>query len=589
MSELIRLKAILNLRKFQEAFGMWFPINLVPALALLIFIPLSLIIYLICSQLHGSYFYEILGVCYMFVFVSWAGGALTGLRLNEYLEFNSLSLYPISRARVFIASVCSGLMDPSSVSLFAPIWGISLCIGQYSRWELVPILILLNGLFILKCIATSQVIVFFYQFILHRSRFYRFFMTVIFPMITLLTVLAIYGIFLVVIPMVDSYSSPDFPFLDSTQWFSSSLFILVLKNLVEGDLLSATGFLGVYLVEFVLLIWVGAYLVKLLQGSCVEDSGNRISGSSFKGFWDGFLGKIKLLSAPIRTLILKDWKILLREPSTKSMIIIQLFSGVLFWFLSYCFALFSVELSTGAMREFMGDREGVKFFEPKTIGRVWPLFYYGSLWLIGVNFANNIFGRERSGINQLFLLPMKSWQLLLSKNLALILMLAIPSLVISLMASIIGVQSWHILQSLWLSFVMGLILIFLSGNFVSILFPLKIESGASQNLSRVGLGRSLLLGLTSIITGFFGSYLSLPILFFCVLPMLQSPDYLVPFSEQSGVELAAGLHMLVKLGSVHLYSLLYAVGAYSVGLFLASRLLDRRKEKVLMELNRSEI
>ena len=97
-------------------------------------------------------------------------------------------------------------------------------------------------------------IVFFYQFILHRSRFYRFFMTVIFPMITLLTVLAIYGIFLVVIPMVDSYSSPDFPFLDSTQWFSSSLFILVLKNLVEGDLLSATGFLGVYLVEFVLLI-----------------------------------------------------------------------------------------------------------------------------------------------------------------------------------------------------------------------------------------------------------------------------------------------------------------------------------------------
>tara|TARA_B100000674_G_scaffold499186_1_gene542585 strand:- start:4461 stop:6038 length:1578 start_codon:yes stop_codon:yes gene_type:complete len=525
----------------------------------------------------------------MFVFVSWAGGALTGLRLNEYLEFNSLSLYPISRARVFIASVCSGLMDPSSVSLFAPIWGISLCIGQYSRWELVPILILLNGLFILKCIATSQVIVFFYQFILHRSRFYRFFMTVIFPMITLLTVLAIYGIFLVVIPMVDSYSSPDFPFLDSTKWFSSSLFILVLKNLVEGDLLSATGFLGVYLVEFVLLILVGAYLVKLLQGSCGEDSGNRISGSSFNGFWDGFLGKIKLLSAPIRTLILKDWKILLREPSTKSMIIIQLFSGVLFWFLSYCFALFSVELSTGAMREFMGDREGVKFFEPKTIGRVWPLFYYGSLWLIGVNFANNIFGRERSGINQLFVLPLKSWQLLLSKNLALILMLAIPSLVISLIASIIGVQSWHILQSLWLSFVMGLILIFLSGNFVSILFPLKIESGASQNLSRVGLGRSLLLGLTSIITGFFGSYLSLPILFFCVLPMLQSPDYLVPFSEQSGLELAAGLHMLVKLGSVHLYSLLYAVGAYSVGLFLASRLLDRRKEKVLIELNRSEI
>ena len=589
MSELIRLKAILNLRKFQEAFGAWFPINLIPILALIVFMPVAIIIYLVCSRVHGSYFYEILGVCYMFIFVSWAGGALSGLRLNEYLEFNSLSLYPISRIRVFIASVCSGLMDPSSVALFAPIWGISLCIGQYSEWGLVPVLILLNGLFLLKCIATSQVIVFFYQFILHRSRFYRFFMTVVFPIFTLLAVLATYGIFLVVIPMVDSYSSPDFPFLESTKWFSSSLFILIIKNLVEGELLSATGFLSVYFLEFMIITVVGAYLVKMLQGSLGEDSSNRISGSGFGGFWDEVLSKISLLSTSMRTLILKDWKILLREPSTKSMIIIQLFSGALFWFLSYCFALFSVELSTGAMQEFMGEREGIKFFEPDTIGRVWPLFYYGSLWLIGVNFANNIFGRERSGINQLFLLPMKSWQILLSKNLALILMLAIPSLIVSFFASIIGVQSWHILQSLWLSFVMGLILIFLSGNFVSILFPLKIESGASQNLSRVGLGRSLLLGLTSVFTGFFGSYLSLPILFFCVLPMLQSPEYLIPFNEQNRLQLATGLQLLVKLGQVHLYSIIYSIGAYIVGLFIASKLLDQRKEKVLMELNRSEI
>ena len=195
MSELIRLKAVLNLRKFQETLGEWFPVNLVSSLALVFFIPLILVVYAISSQLHGAYFYEILGVCYMFIFFSWAGGALTGLRLNEYLEFNSLSLYPISRVRVFIASVLSGLLDPSAVSLFAPIWGISLCIGQYSEWAYVPILILFNTLFLLKCIATSQVIVFFYQYILHRSRFYQFFMTVVFPMVTLLSVLAIYAVF----------------------------------------------------------------------------------------------------------------------------------------------------------------------------------------------------------------------------------------------------------------------------------------------------------------------------------------------------------------------------------------------------------
>lgn len=589
MSELIRLKAILNLRKFQEALGDWFPVNLVPGLALVFYIPIGLIIYAISSQLHGSYFYEILGVCYMFIFLSWAGGALTGLRLNEYLEFNSLSLYPISRVRVFIASVCSGLLDPSAVSLFAPIWGVSLCIGQYSGWEFVPILILLNTLFLLKCIATSQVIVFFYQFILHRSRFYQFFMTVVFPILTLLSVITIYAIFLAVIPLVDSYTSPDFNFLESTKWISSSLFTLIIKNCVEGDYLKMSGFLGVYLLEFALLIFLGAHFVRLLQGECEESSGRRFIGSSFKGFWDNCLAKIRFLSDPMRTLILKDWKILLREPSTKSIIIIQLFSGALFWCLSYCFALFSVEMSTGAMYEFLGNRSGMKFFEPDTIGRVWPLFYYGSMWLIGVNFANNSFGKERSGINQLFILPIKSWQLLLSKNLALILILVIPSLMVSIVAGLVGLQSWHILQSLWLSFVMGLILIFLSGNFVSILFPIRIESGASQNLSRVGVGRSLLMALTSIITGFCGAYLSFPILIFCVFPMIKSPDYLVPFGEQSGYQLSNGLQLLVELGSVHFYALLYAIGAYLVGLFLAGRLLDKRKERILMELNRSEV
>ena len=129
----------------------------------------------------------------------------------------------------------------------------------------------------------------------------------------------------------------------------------------------------------------------------------------------------------------------------------------------------------------------------------------------------------------------------------------------------------------------------MSGNFVSILFPVRVESGASQNLSRIGLGRSILLALTSIITGFFGAYLSIPILIFCVFPMVQSPHYIVPFGEQTGHQLSQGLQMLVELGSVHFYGLLYAMGAYLVGLFLASRLLENRKEQILLELNRSEV
>ena len=47
-------------------------VNLVSSLALVFFIPLILVVYAISSQLHGAYFYEILGVCYMFIsLVKW--------------------------------------------------------------------------------------------------------------------------------------------------------------------------------------------------------------------------------------------------------------------------------------------------------------------------------------------------------------------------------------------------------------------------------------------------------------------------------------------------------------------------------------
>lgn len=167
-------------------------------------------------------------------------------------------------------------------------------------------------------------------------------------------------------------------------------------------------------------------------------------------------------------------------------------------------------------------------------------------------------------------------------------MLTIPSFAISLMASLCGLQSWHILQSLWLSFVLSLILVFLSGNFVSILFPLKIESGASQNLSRIGFGRSVLLTLTGLLTSLVGAYLSLPIFLFCVFPMLQSPAYLIPFDQQSTEQLAAGVLSILSLTPAHFYSMLYALGAYVVGLFFAEKLLNMRRDQLLAELNRSE-
>ena len=153
-------------------------------------------------------------------------------------------------------------------------------------------------------------------------------------MITLVSILVIYGLLLAVIPMVDSFTSPDFTFLDSTKWFSSSVFILIIKNFVEGDFLAMTGFLSIYLLEFVLLIWVGAYLVRLLQGNCGEDSGERITASRFRGYWDTLLVKVDLW-VPIRTLISKTGRFYYGSLRPNPWLLFSYFQGS-FWFLSYC-------------------------------------------------------------------------------------------------------------------------------------------------------------------------------------------------------------------------------------------------------------
>lgn len=588
MDELIKLKATLNLRKFSESVGTWLPIQILPVVVWLLVIIMAIVCYVVLTSLHGRYFYELLGIFYMLIFLSWLGGALTGLRLNEYLEFSSLGPYPISKIKIFIASVLGGLMDPSSVMLFGPLWGISLCIAQFSHWGWLPFLVFLNTLFVLKCVAVSQVVVFFYQYILHRSKIYRFFFSVIFPMLALLGAISIYGLLLIAIPMVESFSSPELEFLRSTAWLSSSIFILMIQNLVEGRLLESLAYFFLYCGEFIFVFICGGALVRYLQFGNDDEVEERFLKSGFNGFLDNLISKFSFISSELRTLLQKDWKIIIREPSTSSIIIVQMFSGLVLWLLSYGFATLSVELSHGAIKEFLGSHGGISFFKAETIGYVWPLFYYGSLWLIGVSFANNIFGNERGGANQLFLLPVSSWQILLSKNLSLLIILAVPSLLISLVASFVGVQSWHILQSLWFSFVTSLILVFLAGNFISILFPLKIESGASQNLSRIGFGRSVLMFFTSVSTSLIGGYLSLPIILFCVYPFIQTPQYLIPFSEQTNAQLALGFQSLIDHADAHFYALLYAIGAYVVGLFFAEKLLNYRRDQLLTELNRLE-
>jgi hypothetical protein len=590
--QLFRLKAILCQRKFTDSSGVRFSLELWFIISLLISIPIAALTYVVVTWANEAYLFEILGLLYSIFLLGWVLAPLSGSRISDFLDLGSLFCFPVSKTKLFFSSVSTSLIDASVLPIYPMIWGISLGLGMSSSFWLIPLYLGLNFLFLIQCLACSQIVIFAYQTIFRKARWFSFFATFLLPLGLFFLILFSYSKFLVSLPLFDTFSRPDLAFLESTKILPSSLLVLVLRGVYHGNFSAGFFHFGLFCLEFLVLLGLGSWIIHRVVGRQGGAGAYTVGRGWLYQALSGFLRQSLRLKLELVLLVIKDLKLMVREPHTKVVVLLPLLSAFFFWGISYVFMSVIQELRQGAFPALLGG-SFLSFMEGFPIGAsevlyAWPMFFYFALFIIASDFSSNILGVERQGINHFFLLPLTPVELLFSKNLSILIFLGFPSLVVTFVAAVMGAHSVHTLQALWLVFILCIFLVFMGGNLLSVIFPMRIESALSAALHKDSFSRTVLLGLSRLFLSAISGVLVFPIFLVCVYPLVSEVGYMVPFSHQSSHSLSSLLYGVLDALPSHLDYLIYALGAYVLGLHLSAKQLHSRREKILTELNRSE-
>ncbi len=192
--------------------------------------------------------------------------------------------------------------------------------------------------------------------------------------------------------------------------------------------------------------------------------------------------------------------------------------------------------------------------------KVWaPLVAPVLVLFVGLPIALNLFGWERNAASYLFVLPAKPHQILLGKNLAVSVALAIETAVLTLgLAVFTGQWTW-----VWLVVPLTIAAIgcqLAVGNLVSVLTPLRLPREGTDVFAQ-----STEQGCLAIV--------SQTVSFFAIGLLLVPPASLVVLTVDFGQAIAP---WAAVIGSIAWGLLLYGIS-----LFLSSRLLRRRMPEVL--------
>lgn len=606
--EILKLKLLISERKIQDQIGIKkAPMELFLVLAICIFSALFVFSYMLVTWVHFSYRFEIIGFLFGISLVSFALTPLLGGRLGEFLDFKALYFYPLNTKKMFLSSMLSSLFDMVMMPSYAFFWGAAVALCVFSSFFKLPLYLLLFLMQTLFCIGLSQQLFLFYQFVLRRTHWYQFFVTFILPVSGVMILFYSYGTVLLQLPFIEEFSRPDYPYLTYTYLFPPSTIALIMKAVFFSNWPDAISFSLLLVIQFSLIMVSGSYLVSKIQIGNESNEEQHKGGAgwseSLRAFINGVFGETNILIE----LIYKDLLLFLREPYVKTMIFIPLFMSTLAWCI--CYLVFSIKIPLMVMLNDIvvaipasagGIEFGLKVFfetlvqvlqtlpDKQWVKMIWPFYFYGAMLAIATEAGVNIFGSERQGINHLLLLPVPRWKLILSKNMSILLVVGSLSGVVTLLAFAMNIMSFHILHSLWFFFITCVFWIFIPGNFISIYFPMKIDSDLSSALQRDNFGRTLILLFCRLSFGVLGMVVVIPVIAMCVLPLMETQEsYFLPFSLQN----IGLINNTFSIVSAYLFSfvvyMLYALGGYVLSLLLYDKCLQNREAEILRELNRS--
>ena len=589
--ELFHLKALVSERKARESSFTKISLEIWCITSFLISIPLAVLGYVLVTWTAEAYLFELLGFAYAIYFLGWILTPLSGRKMSEFLDFSALIHMPINRIKLFMISLATSLMDVAVLPIFPILWGVSIAIGVIYGWWWAPIFMVANIIFILCCLAFSQSAFLSHQIILRRTRWFPFLFGLLAPTIVFLGGAYVYLSVIVSLPLFDLFSRPEVGFLKATYLLPSSAFILVIKESLFGELGSVVFYLIVFFGEFLAVLIVGAWLVHKIQRGESHKDLTRAGGKRFYGLLRTVLGSVFRMSATLVAMVEKDFKLVLREPETKTHSFFHLLVPTFLFCLFYVVAFLAGELAlmgqSEASTDFLRTFESFPF-HPQEILHVWPLFFCLALFVIASELGSNHFGMERLGFQQMLLLSVPSWKILFSKNLAIFFFVLIPILCLYVVGIFFEIHSLLSLHSIWLYFIVGVFFLFISGNFISILFPMRVDSSVAASLHRDTFARRIGLLATRFVTTMVILCVSFPIFLECLQPLVNLPGYFTPFSGLESWELSTALKVVSLVWGDHGVYTVYALGAYFSSLYVCAHFFDQRKEKLLAELKQRE-
>jgi len=558
---ILELKCKLNYRRLKADLPRFLPPEAVLGFFLASGVFFGFLGYAMITWVRDGWRYDFFGLGLSVVWFSALIGPILGSKLGESLDFRSLLVFPVPRKNLFFASCIGSLLDTPVLSNLPLLWGMAVGAGMVSSMWFAPLYFLLGLVWLIGTLALSQTVLFLYYTILRNRRWFVFLMSFMLPVSSFLFVFFLYGQILLRLPLLEPFTRPDFPFLIHTWFLPPSTLMLAIQSLGLYEL-------GSFFLYFLLLCFqalafmtLGSFAVGWLQVS--EESGTLRVGWFAKQMYRGlenFLSRIPGMSEVILVQVMKDLRLYLREPSVRLILILPVLSAMIFW--AVLFVVVHIQ----------------ELHWP--ILNLWPVFVFGALFLSASDLSSNQYGMEREAIIQLLALPVSEKQILIAKNLSIMLMFCTGSSLLLGLAYLTGTMSVHALQVIWFSSVMMFLVLLPGGNILSICFPMRMEGHTSRALGREGFSRVLIMLLTRLILALCNTILTWPIVIFCILPLsMDVSSYLSPLKYDSG-----SWSSLSKTFYVHFLFLLYALGAYCISLPVVARIFEIKKESMVKSL-----
>ncbi len=533
LKSLLWLKARVNLRSLIQVLPAWFPMELVFLPGMLFCLLFFFCGFLIGVYIHPSWRLDALALMTMMWWGGMAGSAIFGGRLSQLMDLNTLAIYPVSHGRLFMYSVVTGLMDGPVLPAFAWLWGIFTAFLLQDGLGMALLSLPLGFWIIASGVGVTQIGLLLWQGLFFRSRKAMFLVSFLVPVLMAISGVLAYVHLIRQIPLVEPLTRPEIGF---TQWFYW-LPPVAPFEWMRGVLLQDSG--RIFHASLSLVFW--SLMLFGLGMLGVRLVGRQANGESRKRESYLWLGVARLLQKLVsarrmRALILKDLKLLWREPYVRLALFLPLLMGLFMWLVSSV-----VSQGTPFHQYFL---------------RAWPFWIVGMLTLSASDLFSNLFGLERAGLAQLRILGISSQKILISKIAAVWLTVMSFSLLLYLLAWALGWLTPIALQFLWWEQVLICSALIPGGVFFSLQFPMRMEAKASSGMQRESFGRILLMLLTRILMAAMNSLVLFPMLIFCIWPTFW--EWNAWFETMpSG---SASQKVLMQAVTRHMWWSLYAMG-----------------------------